>query len=50
LRCRYSFERARDAVDRLRKDIDEHIASLPPPATSIASIIDGSEDETAELK
>jgi hypothetical protein len=44
------FERAREAVERLQKELDEHAASLPPPHTSIASIIDGSEDDTEELK
>lgn len=43
------WERARDAVAILQKDLGEHIASLPPPATSIASTF-LSEDDTAELK
>ena len=43
------FERGSDAVEKLQKDIASYTASLPPPRTSIASIIDGSEDDTQEL-
>ena len=43
------FERGSEAVEKLQKDITSYIASLPPPHTSIASIIDGSEDDTQEL-
>jgi hypothetical protein len=44
------FERGQEAVDRLQKDIAGYTASLPPPATSIASTFDGSEDDTEELR
>ena len=44
------FERGSEAVDRLQKDMAGYAASLPPPHTSIASIIDGSEDETDDLR
>lgn len=40
------FERARDAVERLQKDMADHAASLPPPHRSL---FDNSEDETQEL-
>ena len=43
------FERARDVVDALNKEIAQHIASLPPPHTPIASLFDGSEDDTQDL-
>ena len=44
------FEAAREAVEKLQRDLAEYTASLPPPHTSVASLIDGSEDETQELK
>lgn len=47
---RDDFDTAREAVLKLNKDLAEHTASLPPPQTSVASLIDGSEDDTAELK
>ena len=47
---RDDFEAARDAVDKINKVLDEHAAVLPPPQTSVASLIDGSEDDTEELK
>lgn len=43
------FERARDAVDKLQKDMAEHIAALPPTHTPISVLFDESEDETKEL-
>ncbi len=43
------FERARDAVERLQKDMAEHAASLPPPHPPLRSLFDNSEDETQEL-
>ncbi len=44
------FEPGRLAAERMQKEVDEYIASLPPPHVSIASTFDGSEDETEELK
>jgi len=44
------FERGRMAAERMQKDIDGYVESLPPPHVSIASIIDGSEDDTEELR
>lgn len=41
------WEQARDAVERLQKDLAEHMNSLPPPHPPLESIF---EDETAELK
>ena len=43
------FERARDVVEALNKEMAQHTASLPPPHTPIASLFDGSEDDTQEL-
>jgi hypothetical protein len=44
------FERARDAVERLQKNMSEYAASLPPPQTPVRSLFSDSEDETEELK
>ena len=43
------FERARDAVARLEKDMADHAASLPPPHPPLRSLFDESEDDTQEL-
>ena len=43
------FERARDAVARLEKDMAEHNANLPPPHPPLKSLFDESEDDTKEL-
>lgn len=43
------FERARDAVTKLQKDMAEEAASLPPYHTSVSSLFDGSEEETRKL-
>jgi len=43
------FDRARDAVEKLNKDLTEHRASLPPTHTTVSSLFDGSEDETKPL-
>ncbi len=43
------FERARDAVAKLQKDIADEAASLPPYHTSVSSLFDGSEDDTKKL-
>ena len=43
------FERARDAVAKLQKDMTDEAASLPPYHTSVSSLFDGSEDETKKL-
>lgn len=47
---REDFERARDAVERLKKDMADHQASLPPPHPPLRSLFDTSEDDTQELK
>ncbi len=44
------FERARNAVDQLQKDIVQQAADLPPAYTPISVLFDSSEDDTAELK
>jgi hypothetical protein len=41
------WDHARDAVERIQKDLAEHTASLPPPHPPLESIF---EDDTAELK
>lgn len=43
------FERARDAVAKLEKDMADEAASLPPYHTSVSSLFDGSENETKKL-
>ena len=44
------FERARDAVDKLNRDLSDHRSSLPPTRTSVSSLFDESEDETKPLE
>ena len=43
------FERARDAVVRIEKEMAAHSASLPPPHPPLRSLFDESEDDTQEL-
>lgn len=43
------FDRARDAVARIEKDIADLNASLPPPHPPLRSLFDESEDDTKEL-
>ena len=43
------FERGRDAVAQLQKDMAEIAASLPPTHTPVSVLFDESEDETQEL-
>jgi hypothetical protein len=43
------FERSRDAVERLEKDMASFAASLPPAHTSVSVLFDESENETNEL-
>lgn len=40
------FDRAREAVELLQRDINAYVAQLPPPAISL---FDNSEDETKKL-
>lgn len=44
------FERGRDAVEKLQKDMAETAASLPPTHTPVSVLFDESEDETKLLK
>jgi len=44
------FDRARDAVAKLQKDMTEHTAALPPTHTPVSVLFDAGEDETQELK
>jgi hypothetical protein len=44
------FERGRDAVEKLKKDLAEHTAALPPTHTPVSVLFDESEDETEDLK
>lgn len=44
------FEAARDAVERMQKDLAEYTAGLPPAPVSIASTFDASEDTTKDLR
>lgn len=46
---RDDFERARDAIEKLNKDIAEQQATLPPVQTPVSRLFDESEDETKEL-
>lgn len=43
------FERARDAVDKLQKEMIERADALPPTHTPISVLFDEGEDETREL-
>ncbi|HVF45941.1 MAG TPA: hypothetical protein VNA17_00095 [Pyrinomonadaceae bacterium] len=47
---RDDFERARDAVLQLQRDMDEQPPSLPPTHTPVSVLFDESEDETKELR
>ena len=44
------WERAREAVIRIQKDMTETAASLPPTHTSVSVLFDESEEDTQELK
>lgn len=44
------FERARDAVVQLQKDMASHAADLPPTHTPVSVLFDESEEETQELR
>jgi len=44
------FERARDAVAQLQRDMTGQAAELPPTHTPVSVLFDESEDETQELK
>ncbi len=46
---RDDFERAREAVERLQKDLTEHQESLPPPQIPVRSLFEESEAETKEF-
>jgi len=47
---REDFERARDAVAQLQKDMNEHAEQLAPPQTPVSSLfLDETEDETKDL-
>jgi hypothetical protein len=46
---REDFELAREAVERLNKDLTEHHENLPPAHTPISVLFDESESETREL-
>ena len=43
------FDRARETVEKLNKELTEHRTSLPPTQTSVSSLFDSSEDETKPL-
>jgi hypothetical protein len=43
------YERARQAVEQLNKDLIEQRESLPPTRTPVSSLFDESEDETRQL-
>jgi hypothetical protein len=42
------FERAREAVERLEKDLTERQESLPPPRSPVSRLFEENEDETNE--
>jgi|ERR1043166_5354955 hypothetical protein len=44
------FDRSRDVVARLEKDIAAYAASLPPPHTPVSALFDEGGDETIELR
>lgn len=44
------FDRASEAVTRVREDIAQYSASLPPRHPPLRSLFDESEDETKELR
>ena len=46
---RDDFDRAREAVERIEKDMVEHRTSPPPPPPPFRSLFDKSEDDTQEL-
>ena len=46
---RDDFELAKEAVERLNKNLTEHQANLPPAHTPISVLFDESEAETKEL-
>jgi len=41
------FDRAKEAVERLQKDINEYEQALPPAHTPVSRLFDDSEDETS---
>jgi hypothetical protein len=43
------FERAKEAVAKLQKDLTEQLDSLPPTHTPVSRLFDESEDETKEF-
>lgn len=43
------FDRAREAVEKLQKDLTEHRDELPPTHTPVSRLFDESEDETKKL-
>ena len=47
---RQDFESAKEAVERLNKNLNEHRENLPPAHTPISFLFDESEAETRELE
>ena len=47
---RDDFDRAKEAVEKLQKDLTEKRESLPPQPSPVSRIFDESENETKELK
>ena len=43
------FDRAKDAVERLQRDLAEYTAE-PPPHSPVSELFDSSEDETQKLR
>jgi hypothetical protein len=43
------FDRAKDAVERLQKELAEYAAELPPSHSPVSELFDSSEDETDKL-
>ena len=46
---RDDFERAKEAIAKLQKDMADEAALLPPPHQPLTSLFDNSEDDTQEL-
>ena len=43
-------ERAKEAVERLNRDLAEHVEQLPPTHTPVSVLFDESEEDTKELE
>jgi len=44
------YDRSSEAVEKLQKDLAEHVADLPPAHTPVSVLFDESEEDTKDLK